>query len=196
VGHSTGRDQRSAELIGESADLLKCSSVARQQGTAADRRSRRISRDECVELCNEIIGRERLARLAKSPSSEFELPKPREIFNFLRRRSQEAAKKALLGRGLQPLRASAPATRYTSADAVDRRWEIAKSNIHHLVPPGAVRPTSPRLSRSASACPSAVADATAHRGRLRRGRREHPPQAHPGRRLRCVKRAETGIIYR
>src|SRR5690554_3672733 len=52
--------------------------------------------DECVELCNEIIA-ERLAESGEAETADFELPKPREIFDFLEEYviGQEPAKRAL-----------------------------------------------------------------------------------------------------
>src|SRR5437660_11156908 len=52
--------------------------------------------DECVELCNEII-EERLAEATEDGPSDFDLPKPKEIFAFLEEYviGQEAAKRAL-----------------------------------------------------------------------------------------------------
>ncbi len=70
--------------IGESADLLKCSFCGKSQKQV----QQLIAGpgvyicDECVELCNEII-EERLAEAGEETSSEFDLPKPKEIFAFL-----------------------------------------------------------------------------------------------------------------
>ena len=84
--------------IGESADLLKCSFCGKSQKQV----QQLIAGpgvyicDECVELCNEII-EERLAEAGEEASSEFDLPKPKEIFAFLEEYviGQEPAKKAL-----------------------------------------------------------------------------------------------------
>ena len=84
--------------MGESADLLKCSFCGKSQKQV----QQLIAGpgvyicDECVELCNEII-EERLAEAADESPSDFDLPKPKEIFAFLEEYviGQDAAKKAL-----------------------------------------------------------------------------------------------------
>jgi ATP-dependent Clp protease ATP-binding subunit ClpX len=78
------RRRPSMARIGESADLLKCSFCGKSQKQV----QQLIAGpgvyicDECVELCNEII-EERLAEAGEETSSEFELPKPKEIYSFL-----------------------------------------------------------------------------------------------------------------
>jgi len=82
--------------FGESVDLLKCSFCAKTQ-----KQVRKLIAgpgvyicDECVELCNEIIGEE----TAKPETEELEsVPKPSEIFEFLNDYiiSQEHAKRIL-----------------------------------------------------------------------------------------------------
>ena len=70
--------------IGESADLFKCSFCGKSQKQV----QQLIAGpgvyicDECVELCNEIID-ERAAEQGAGLVSDFDLPKPREIFAFL-----------------------------------------------------------------------------------------------------------------
>ncbi|MBO9705373.1 MAG: ATP-dependent Clp protease ATP-binding subunit ClpX, partial [Arthrobacter sp.] len=68
--------------IGESTDLLKCSFCGKSQ-----KQVRKLIAgpgvyicDECIELCNEII-EEELAEV--KDLGPMELPKPREIFDFL-----------------------------------------------------------------------------------------------------------------
>ena len=82
--------------IGESTDLLKCSFCGKSQ-----KQVRKLIAgpgvyicDECIELCNEII-EEELAEV--SDLGSFELPKPREIFDFLQEYviGQEPAKRSL-----------------------------------------------------------------------------------------------------
>ena len=117
-----------------------------------------------------------------------ELPKPREIYEFLdgyvdrpgappRRRSR--SRSTTTTSGSRPGRAGRPARK-------DEAVELAKSNIL-LHRPDRLRQDLPR----ADAGPDAqrpVRDRRRHRadrGRLcRRGRREHPAEADPGRRLR------------
>ena len=92
--------------IGDGADLLKCSFCGKSQKQV----KKLIAGpgvyicDECIELCNEIIEEE----LAEATEVGLvELPKPKEIFDFLEQYiiGQESAKRALVGRGVQPLQA-------------------------------------------------------------------------------------------
>ena len=84
--------------IGESADLFKCSFCGKSQKQV----QQLIAGpgvyicDECVELCNEII-EERMAESGSGVVSDFDLPKPREIFAFLEEYvvGQDDAKRAL-----------------------------------------------------------------------------------------------------
>ena len=82
--------------IGESGDLLKCSFCGKSQKQV----KKLIAGpgvyicDECIDLCNEIIEEE----LSESTEVSFdELPKPREIYDFLGEYviGQDTAKKAL-----------------------------------------------------------------------------------------------------
>ena len=82
--------------IGETSELLKCSFCGKSQ-----KQVRKLIAgpgvyicDECIALCNEIIAEE----LAETPEQgPFELPTPREIFDFLGEYviGQEPAKRAL-----------------------------------------------------------------------------------------------------
>ena len=92
--------------IGDGGDLLKCSFCGKSQKQV----KKLIAGpgvyicDECIDLCNEIIEEE------LSESSELkwdELPKPREIYEFLdalRHRPGDREEDAV-GRRLQPLQA-------------------------------------------------------------------------------------------
>jgi ATP-dependent Clp protease ATP-binding subunit ClpX len=143
--------------IGESADLFKCSFCGKSQKQV----QQLIAGpgvyicDECVELCNEII-EERMAESSDGVVSDFDLPKPREIFAFLEEYvvGQDAGEAGPRRRRLQPLQARARHGTLQSAEQRADEVEIAKSNILLLGPTGAARPTSPRRSRSASTCPS------------------------------------------
>ena len=82
--------------VGETSDLLKCSFCGKSQKQV----KKLIAGpgvyicDECIDLCNEIIEEE----LAESSELGLdELPKPREIFDFLEQYviGQDVAKKAL-----------------------------------------------------------------------------------------------------
>ncbi|MGA1784240.1 MAG: ClpX C4-type zinc finger protein, partial [Pontimonas sp.] len=69
---------------GETGELLKCSFCGKSQKQV----QQLIAGpgvyicDECVELCNEII-EERQAEKAAEGVAEFDLPKPKEIYDFL-----------------------------------------------------------------------------------------------------------------
>ena len=81
--------------IGDGGDLLKCNFCGKSQKQV----KKLIAGpnvyicDECIELCNEIIEEE----LAEGAEVGLELPKPRDIFDFLDQYviGQEQAKKAL-----------------------------------------------------------------------------------------------------
>jgi ATP-dependent Clp protease ATP-binding subunit ClpX len=150
--------------IGESADLLKCSFCGKSQKQV----QQLIAGpgvyicDECVELCNEII-EERLAEAGEESSSEFELPKPREIFNFLEEYviGQEAAKKALSVAVYNHYKRIRSRNSITSADAVIDDVEIAKSNILLIGPTGCGKTYLAQTLAKRLNVPFAVADATA-----------------------------------
>ena len=92
--------------IGDGADLLKCSFCGKSQKQV----KKLIAGpgvyicDECIELCNEIIEEE----LAEATEVGLvELPKPKEIFEFLEQYiiGQESGEAGPRGGGLQPLQA-------------------------------------------------------------------------------------------
>ncbi|PZQ88219.1 MAG: ATP-dependent Clp protease ATP-binding subunit ClpX [Leifsonia xyli] len=150
--------------IGESADLLKCSFCGKSQKQV----QQLIAGpgvyicDECVELCNEII-EERLAEAGEEVASEFDLPKPKEIFAFLEEYviGQEPAKRALSVavynhyKRIRSLQALAPAD--TKRDDI----EIAKSNILLIGPTGCGKTYLAQTLAKRLNVPFAVADATA-----------------------------------
>lgn len=150
--------------IGESADLLKCSFCGKSQKQV----QQLIAGpgvyicDECVELCNEII-EERLAESGDEPSSEFDLPKPREIFDFLEEYviGQEPAKRALsvaVYNHYKRIRARAGvAAAETLIDDID----IQKSNILLIGPTGCGKTYLAQTLAKRLNVPFAVADATA-----------------------------------
>ncbi|HWL61111.1 MAG TPA: ATP-dependent Clp protease ATP-binding subunit ClpX [Microbacteriaceae bacterium] len=149
--------------IGETADVLKCSFCGKSQKQV----QQLIAGpgvyicDECVELCNEIIA-ERLAESGEAEAAEFELPKPKEIFEFLEEYviGQEPAKRALAVAvynhykriratgGLHPADDEAPV-------------EIAKSNILLIGPTGCGKTYLAQTLAKQLNVPFAVADATA-----------------------------------
>ena len=150
--------------IGESADLLKCSFCGKSQKQV----QQLIAGpgvyicDECVELCNEII-EERLAEAGEEVSSEFDLPKPREIFDFLEEYviGQEPAKKALSVAVYNHYKRIRARNTLTSADTLIDDVEIAKSNILLIGPTGCGKTYLAQTLAKRLNVPFAVADATA-----------------------------------
>jgi ATP-dependent Clp protease ATP-binding subunit ClpX len=151
--------------IGDGGDLLKCSFCGKSQKQV----KKLIAGpgvyicDECIDLCNEIIEEE----LSEgSDVSLEELPKPREIFEFLNSYviGQEQAKKALavavynhykrVQAGLQP-GATGPGKH--KDDAV----EVAKSNILVIGPTGCGKTYLAQTLARMLNVPFAIADATA-----------------------------------
>ncbi len=150
--------------IGESADLLKCSFCGKSQKQV----QQLIAGpgvyicDECVELCNEII-EERLAEAGEVAAPEFELPKPREIFNFLEEYviGQEPAKRALSVAVYNHYKRTRARSTLTSADSISDDIEIAKSNILLIGPTGCGKTYLAQTLAKRLNVPFAVADATA-----------------------------------
>ena len=149
--------------IGDGGDLLKCSFCGKSQKQV----KKLIAGpgvyicDECIDLCNEIIEEE----LAEgSEVSLDELPKPREIFEFLNSYviGQERAKKTLavavynhykrVQAGLQPT---------TAKHAKDEAVEVAKSNILVIGPTGCGKTYLAQTLARMLTVPFAIADATA-----------------------------------
>ena len=145
--------------IGESGDLLKCSFCGKSQKQV----KKLIAGpgvyicDECIDLCNEII-EEELSENAESTWGE--LPKPREIFDFLDQYviGQDVAKKAL---------AVAVYNHYKRVQAgagdrpKDEQIELAKSNILLLGPTGSGKTLLAQTLARMLNVPFAIADATA-----------------------------------
>ncbi|RLP74930.1 ATP-dependent Clp protease ATP-binding subunit ClpX [Mycetocola tolaasinivorans] len=185
--------------IGESADLLKCSFCGKSQKQV----QQLIAGpgvyicDECVELCNEII-EERLAEAGTEETPEFDLPKPREIFDFLEEYviGQEGAKKALAVAVYNHYkRIQAGGTIASAEDRADE-VEIAKSNILMIGPTGCGKTYLAQTLAKQLNVPFAVADATAL---TEAGYVGEDVENILLKLLQAadfdVKRAETGIIY-
>jgi ATP-dependent Clp protease ATP-binding subunit ClpX len=147
--------------MGESGDLLKCSFCGKSQKQV----KKLIAGpgvyicDECIDLCNEIIEEE------LSESSDLgldELPKPREIFEFLEHYviGQDVAKRAL---------SVAVYNHYKRIQAGDsgaakkdpEHVEIAKSNILLIGPTGCGKTYLAQTLAKMLNVPFAIADATA-----------------------------------
>jgi ATP-dependent Clp protease ATP-binding subunit ClpX len=150
--------------IGDGGDLLKCSFCGKSQKQV----KKLIAGpgvyicDECIDLCNEIIEEE----LAEgSEVSLDELPKPREIFEFLNSYviGQEQAKKTLavavynhykrVQAGLQPTT--------TAKHSKEEVVEVAKSNILVIGPTGCGKTYLAQTLARMLNVPFAIADATA-----------------------------------
>jgi ATP-dependent Clp protease ATP-binding subunit ClpX len=150
--------------IGESADLLKCSFCGKSQKQV----QQLIAGpgvyicDECVELCNEII-EERLAEAGEETSSEFDLPKPKEIYAFLEEYviGQSAAKKALSVAVYNHYKRVRARTTIASVDEIIDDVEISKSNILLIGPTGCGKTYLAQTLAKRLNVPFAVADATA-----------------------------------
>lgn len=152
--------------IGESTDLLKCSFCGKSQ-----KQVRKLIAgpgvyicDECIELCNEII-EEELAEVADLGS--FELPKPREIFDFLQEYviGQEPAKRSLavaVYNHYKRIQAGHVPKSGSLADGGHHDdVEIAKSNILLIGPTGCGKTYLAQTLARRLNVPFAVADATA-----------------------------------
>ncbi|MEV4991295.1 MULTISPECIES: ATP-dependent Clp protease ATP-binding subunit ClpX [Micrococcaceae] len=152
--------------IGESTDLLKCSFCGKSQ-----KQVRKLIAgpgvyicDECIELCNEII-EEELAEVADLGS--FELPKPREIFDFLQEYviGQEPAKRSLavaVYNHYKRIQAGhAPKSGNLGDSGHHDDVEIAKSNILLIGPTGCGKTYLAQTLARRLNVPFAVADATA-----------------------------------
>ena len=145
--------------IGDGPDLLKCSFCGKSQKQV----KKLIAGpgvyicDECIDLCNEII-EEELAEA--SELGLVELPKPKEIFEFLEQYvvGQESAKKSLavaVYNHYKRIQAGEPARR--GEDPV----EISKSNILLIGPTGCGKTYLAQTLAKMLNVPFAIADATA-----------------------------------
>ncbi|WP_104087625.1 ATP-dependent Clp protease ATP-binding subunit ClpX [Arthrobacter sp. GMC3] len=151
--------------MGESTDLLKCSFCGKSQ-----KQVRKLIAgpgvyicDECIELCNEIIDEE-LAEVADLDA--FELPKPREIFNFLQEYviGQEPAKRSLavaVYNHYKRIQSGHALKSNTLVGGIHDDVEIAKSNILLVGPTGCGKTYLAQTLARRLNVPFAVADATA-----------------------------------
>ncbi len=145
--------------IGEGGDLLKCSFCGKSQKQV----KKLIAGpgvyicDECIDLCNEII-EEELAETSELGLDE--LPKPREIFDFLEQYvvGQEPAKKALavaVYNHYKRIQAAEPARKG------EEQIDLAKSNILLIGPTGCGKTYLAQTLARMLNVPFAIADATA-----------------------------------
>src|SRR3978361_624872 len=149
--------------IGDGGDLLKCSFCGKSQKQV----KKLIAGpgvyicDECIDLCNEII-EEELNETADVGLEE--LPKPREIFEFLNSYviGQEQAKKSLAVAVYNHYKrvqsgVSVSPTKHSKEDVV----EVAKSNILVIGPTGCGKTYLAQTLARMLNVPFAIADATA-----------------------------------
>src|SRR5436305_121788 len=142
--------------FGDGGDLLKCSFCGKSQKQV----KKLIAGpgvyicDECIDLCNEIIEEE----LSESSEMRFdELPKPREIYEFLNDYviGQDQAKK-ILSVAVYNHYKRVQVGAYTDTDV-----ELAKSNILLLGPTGCGKTLLAQTLARMLNVPFAIADATA-----------------------------------
>ena len=144
--------------MGDGGDLLKCSFCGKSQKQV----KKLIAGpgvyicDECIDLCNEIIEEE----LAESSELGLgQLPKPREIFEFLQQYvvGQDPAKRALAVAVYNHYKRIQAGETRVGEDAV----EIAKSNILLIGPTGCGKTYLAQTLAKMLNVPFAIADATA-----------------------------------
>jgi ATP-dependent Clp protease ATP-binding subunit ClpX len=150
------REEDAVARIGDGADLLKCSFCGKSQKQV----KKLIAGpgvyicDECIDLCNEIIEEE----LAEATEVGLvELPKPREIFDFLEQYivGQETAKRSLAVAVYNHYK------RIQAGDSKDGDIELAKSNILLIGPTGCGKTYLAQTLARMLNVPFAIADATA-----------------------------------
>ena len=149
--------------IGDGGDLLKCSFCGKSQKQV----KKLIAGpgvyicDECIDLCNEIIEEE----LNEGSEVELaELPKPREIFEFLNSYviGQETAKKSLAVAVYNHYkRVQAGAQLGGGKHSKEELVEVAKSNILVIGPTGCGKTYLAQTLARMLNVPFAIADATA-----------------------------------
>ncbi len=148
---------------GDSGELLKCSFCGKSQKQV----QQLIAGpgvyicDECVELCNEIID-ERQSEHSGQAVADFDLPKPKEIYDFLEEYviGQEEAKRSLsvaVYNHYKRVRAAASPHAVEGSDDID----IQKSNILLIGPTGCGKTYLAQTLAKRLNVPFAVADATA-----------------------------------
>ncbi|MDQ1103036.1 ATP-dependent Clp protease ATP-binding subunit ClpX [Nocardioides zeae] len=148
--------------IGDGGDLLKCSFCGKSQKQV----QKLIAGPgvyictECIELCNEIIEEE----LGEGTEVGLdELPKPREIFEFLNSYviGQEQAKKSLAVAVYNHYKRVQATPNTSGRHSRDEQVEVAKSNILVVGPTGCGKTYLAQTLARMLNVPFAIADATA-----------------------------------
>jgi ATP-dependent Clp protease ATP-binding subunit ClpX len=148
--------------IGDGGDLLKCSFCGKSQKQV----KKLIAGpgvyicDECIDLCNEIIEEE----LNETSDAELtELPKPREIFDFLNSYviGQEQAKKSLAVAVYNHYKRVQSGVAAGTSKGKEDVVEVAKSNILVMGPTGCGKTYLAQTLARMLNVPFAIADATA-----------------------------------
>ena len=148
--------------IGDGGDLLKCSFCGKSQKQV----KKLIAGpgvyicDECIDLCNEIIEEE------LSEGSELgleELPKPREIYDFLNGYviGQDGAKKSLAVAVYNHYKRIQAGVVAVGRHTKDEPVELSKSNILMIGPTGCGKTYLAQTLARMLNVPFAIADATA-----------------------------------
>ncbi|GAB3754461.1 ATP-dependent Clp protease ATP-binding subunit ClpX [Zhihengliuella somnathii] len=153
--------------MGESSELLKCNFCGKSQ-----KQVRKLIAGpgvyictECIELCNEIIEEE---LVEVDESADFELPRPREIFEHLNEYviGQEAAKRSLsvaVYNHYKRIRDGGKPRSSTTLNEVGHDLddvEVSKSNIMLVGPTGCGKTYLAQTLARRLNVPFAVADAT------------------------------------
>ena len=185
-----GRTSGTPDRLQRAAPLLLLRQVA-AAGQEADRRSGRLH----LRRVHRSLQRDHRRGAHRPPT--FDIDNLPEAAGDLRRaqrvrRRAGAGQAHALGGGLQPLQARAD-------DAGRRRRHRAAEVEHPAARPDGLRQDAARADARADP-QRPVRDRRRHgadRGRLRRrGRREHPPQAHPGRGLRRQEGRDRDHLHR
>lgn len=148
--------------LSESGDMLKCNFCSKTQKQVV----KLIAGpgvyicNECIDLCNEII-LEEMGKPAK-PAEDFELPRPKEIYNFLNEYviGQTQAKKALSVAVYNHYKRIRSRGTLTASGKEHDEIEIAKSNILMVGPTGCGKTYLAQTLAKKLNVPFAVADAT------------------------------------
>ena len=148
--------------LGESSELLKCSFCSKSQKQVVKLISgpQVYICNECVMLCVEIVEEER--DTSATPVEEIELPKPKEIYDFLDEFviGQDQAKRALSVAVYNHYKRIRSAGTLTTAGKEHDSIEIAKSNILMIGPTGCGKTYLAQTLAKRLNVPFAVADAT------------------------------------